>query len=268
MKIRYLGTAAAEGVPAVFCGCKVCEMARRLGGKNIRMRSGALIDGRLKLDFGPDSYAQMLRFGLSYAELEHVVITHSHEDHIYPLDLANIRPPYAHREKPLHVWGNQRVGDMLAEHIRDDGRLVFHLMRPFVTEDVGGYAVTPLKAVHALNRGETALFYRVEKDGKSLIYAHDTDEFTEEDMEYLRGRKSDLISLDCTNGILQLDYIGHMGIEDDKRMRDKLLAVGAADEKTVFVCNHFSHNGLAEHGEMERRAEGFLVSYDGMELEI
>lgn len=25
MKIKYLGTAAAEGVPAIFCRCEVCR---------------------------------------------------------------------------------------------------------------------------------------------------------------------------------------------------------------------------------------------------
>ena len=31
MKIKYLGTAAAEGVPAIFCNCETCKEARKLG---------------------------------------------------------------------------------------------------------------------------------------------------------------------------------------------------------------------------------------------
>ena len=38
MKIRFLGTAAAEGWPAVFCACESCKRAERLGGKDIRTR--------------------------------------------------------------------------------------------------------------------------------------------------------------------------------------------------------------------------------------
>ena len=266
MKIRYLGTAAAEGVPAVFCQCHICKMARRLGGKNVRMRSGALIDGRLKLDFGPDSYAQMLRFGESYEDVEHVLITHSHEDHFLPTDLNYIHPPFGHREKALNIWGDEKVGGMLEPYVGTDGMLVFHRMLPGDEADVGGYHVTALRAVHV--HGEVPLFYRVEKDGKALIYAHDTDEFPEDVMEYLKGKRHDLISLDCTNGVLQLDYVGHMGIGDNIRMREKLMDIGAADEKTVFVCNHFSHNGMAEYGEMEKLAKGFVIAYDGMEMEI
>ena len=31
MKLTYLGTAAAEGLPALFCNCEFCQKARELG---------------------------------------------------------------------------------------------------------------------------------------------------------------------------------------------------------------------------------------------
>ena len=45
MKILYLGTGAAEGVPAVFCNCDTCREARRRGEKEFHSRSQVLIDG-------------------------------------------------------------------------------------------------------------------------------------------------------------------------------------------------------------------------------
>ena len=33
MKLQYLGTAAAEGWPALFCNCSACIKAKELGGK-------------------------------------------------------------------------------------------------------------------------------------------------------------------------------------------------------------------------------------------
>ena len=114
MYITYLGTAAAEGVPAIFCDCEHCRYARAVGGKEIRMRSGALIDGKLKIDFGPDAYAQSLRFNLNYVPVNHVLITHSHEDHFSPDELSRICPPYSHRKEPLRVYGDARVGEKMA----------------------------------------------------------------------------------------------------------------------------------------------------------
>lgn len=34
MKIKYLGTAAAERIPAMFCKCDVCRAARENGGRD------------------------------------------------------------------------------------------------------------------------------------------------------------------------------------------------------------------------------------------
>ena len=43
MKLTYLGTGAAEGMPATFCACPVCLRSLREGGKSLRMRSCALL---------------------------------------------------------------------------------------------------------------------------------------------------------------------------------------------------------------------------------
>ena len=47
-------------------------------------------------------------------------------------------------------------------------------------------------------------------------------------------------------------------------------AEGLADEKTVVVLNHFSHNGGQTYDEMlsEAQKHGFIISYDGLELEF
>ena len=47
MKITYLGTAASEGWPAEFCECDICRAAMKRGGRDLRLRSCALIDDDL-----------------------------------------------------------------------------------------------------------------------------------------------------------------------------------------------------------------------------
>ncbi len=267
MHITYLGTAAYEGVPAIFCECDHCRHARAVGGKEVRMRSGAIVDDALKIDFSFDAYAQSLRFGVSYVPVEHVLITHSHGDHFDAEQLSMICPPYSHRKAPLTVYGNETVGEKLRPHLKE-GKLAFTLVDPFRTYEIGGYSFTPLPAFHCRGTEEAPLVYLIEKDGRSLLYLHDTDLPPEEVMAYLKGRRMDLISLDCTNGILPHSYIGHMGIEDNLALREAFLKNGVADENTTFVANHFSHNGLVPHEELERRLPGFQVAYDGLTLPV
>ena len=285
MKLQYLGTAAAEGAPALFCTCDFCRYARVKGGHEVRTRSGSMIDGRLKLDFGPDSYKQMLDYGLDYTYMKSVLVTHSHDDH-FSHDIFYRRPGFAQLNDDvpqMTIYGNEAVGREVAPF--ESRYIGFKRMVPFETVQIENYAVTALEAVQCISSGagagwpvvfenraymraEEALFYLIEKDGKSLLYAHDTDEFTPADMEFLAGRRIDLISMDCTNGVLQANYVGHMGCADNLRMRDKLLKNGAADMHTVFVANHFSHNGLVPIEELERRLPGFIIAWDGLTVEI
>lgn len=283
MKLTYLGTAAAEGLPALFCDCETCRRARIEGGHSIRTRSGALIDDSLKLDFGPDTYLQMLTRGLDLPSVKSLLITHTHQDHMDTDELTLRHPPFAHPESVpcMTVYGNGRVGRLLETHLNE--QLQFTQLRAFSPVRIDDYTVTALEAVHCLSQGgeypvifegrqyfrsEEAFFYLIEKDGRSLLYAHDTDEFTPADMEYLAGRALDFISLDCTNSSLKCTYVGHMGTEDNLRMRDKLLACGAAGAHTVFAANHFSHNGYISEQQLQQELPGFLIAYDGMSVEI
>lgn len=61
-----------------------------------------------------------------------------------------------------------------------------------------------------------------------------------------------------------------MGFAGDVKTKEKLLAMGCADENTTFILTHFSHNGRASHEEIEARGkeEGFLTAYDGFEAEV
>lgn len=284
MELLYMGTAAAEAVPALFCECAHCKYAREHGGREIRGRAGALLDGVIKLDFGPDSFRQMLDNNIDYTHMRALLVTHAHEDHFAVSDVAYRCRGFGQihdGEPPLTVYGNERVGALMKPYLGD--RLAYRRVNAFESMVIEGYTVTPLEAVHCVSatpeagwrvtfegrgylRSEEAFIYLIEKDGVSLLYAHDTDELTPADMEFLAGRRLDLVSMDCTNGVLDADYVGHMGINDNLRMREKLLKSSAADDNTVFVANHFSHNGLAAHEELERRLPGFIVACDGLRV--
>ncbi|MEI6501881.1 MAG: flagellar hook-basal body complex protein FliE [Armatimonadota bacterium] len=60
MFLKLLGSAAAEGWPALFCACEACREARRLGGKNLRRRTSYQLGDTVHVDFGPDSFSSML----------------------------------------------------------------------------------------------------------------------------------------------------------------------------------------------------------------
>ena len=93
-------------------------------------------------------------------------------------------------------------------------------------------------------------------------------------MECLRSFKKpfDLISLDCTQGNDEVvPYVGHMSLKKCASLRDELVRQGIADRNTVFVLNHFSHNGsdsVCDDFVKIAEKQGFVTSYDGMTVEF
>lgn len=277
MQLKYLGTAAAEAVPAPFCRCDVCERARELGGRNVRTRSQALVDGKLLIDFPADTYLHTLRDGIRLYEINSCIVTHCHSDHIYPADLWCLISFAAYkRERPFDLYGGKPVIDMVHAQCEDldrilkEGGLRLHEIRPFEPFVAEGYKVTALKADHG---APESMIYIIEGgDGKAMLYAHDTGLLPEESMDYIKksGLRFSLVSYDCTNGLLEYDERNHMGIKGDIRLRAALEEMGALSEGCRNVLNHFSHNGSVGYDGIVPVAEkeGFAVSYDGMEIEF
>lgn len=281
MKIKFLGTAAAEGVPALFCKCQTCKTARALGGKNIRSRTQAIIDDKLVIDWPADAFMHMIQNGIDYADITSVIITHIHEDHFYPKDFSNRRKWFGMLDgcEQLTIYGSEDLYDQFMLDIEKYQRnfpkdipntVNLKIVPPYETFEADGYKITPMRAYHGT---ANPYIYAVEKDGKALLYAHDTDIFFDEVFDFIkeRGMKFDFVTLDCTMGTRDFKYHGHMCLSRNVVVRDRLIELGAADDKTIFAVNHFSHNGYnVNYDDMTAavKDEGFIVSYDGLEVEF
>lgn len=276
MKLTYLGTAAAEGFPALFCNCPPCREARRLGGKNIRTRSQALLNDDLLIDLPPDTYHHFLQQGIEGDRIPYLLITHPHSDHFYVNELLFRRGAYAHdlRVPALHCFGSEACYDkLIALHGHVPSGLSFTVLAPYEAADVGEYRVTPLPARHMPDEPGAAYTYIIEREGKTLYYAHDTGLPFDEVFDFIRARgfHFDLVSMDCTCGdIPTKDTSGHMGIENNARMVERLREMGAVTPETVCVINHFSHNcdPLQERLEALVAPMGWQVSYDGFKVNV
>lgn len=279
MKFQYLGTAAAEGIPALFCTCENCRRAREAGGRSLRSRSQAVIDDTLLLDFPADTYDHTVRFGLDLSRIQACLFTHSHRDHLYPGDFEMLADGFSHMQQGYHLacYGGKASGELIAEIIakqttvEKQGLASYTVISPFAPFSVGKYTVTALPAIH--DPKSAPLIYLVTDGEKTMLYGHDTDFFPEEIWDYFAKVHPhfDLVSLDCTNMFHPMTYVGHMNLELNVKIRGRMLEKGYADANTKFVCNHFSHNGgCATYDAMAEAAakEGFTVSYDGMIIEI
>ncbi len=275
MRIKFLGTAAAEAFPAMFCDCESCRKAASLGGRNIRTRSQTLIDSDLLIDYPCDTYYHLVVNKINLLDIKHCLITHTHSDHFYPEEFSWVRKGFSHPPKDWHginIYGSEDIEAPLKSIIEiSNGFLRCEPKAPFKPFKTGDYTITPLKALHGT---ENPFIYIIQKDNKTLLYAHDTGIFPEETWDYLKnsGICFDAVSLDCNEGAyMEIPYESHMCLGDNLKCRDMLIEYNMADENTKFILNHFSHNGEnCVYADFSIIAEkyGFLTSYDGFEIEI
>ena len=277
MEIQYLGTASAEGLPALFCSCEICKRAREAKGKELRTRTQALVDKKILIDLPPDTYMHSLKYSLELGQVRHLLITHSHMDHFFPVELIHRHEHFGHyAEGILQVYGNEAAEkafydavliDRFRVHPLDDA-VRFVRIEPFADFMADGYHMIPIPADH--DRRETCFIYVIEKNGKCLLYGHDTGmNLSQEAWDCIIGRTYDLISLDATMGKNHSEGY-HMGLPDALEMVRRLKEQGCIRPDTVKVINHFSHNGKMTHEELEIFAEehGLTAAYDGMKVRM
>ena len=244
MRIQYLGTAASEGWPAMFCRCLACAEAARLGGKNLRRRSGALVNGNVLLDLSPDLYFGKVALQLDLGAVSAVVVTHGHPDHFYPENVDLRMPVFAsgYDPEPLRLYGSAHTADLYRRHLpQGSGRPPadfpeFVTVPPYSSFDAGGVRFTALPAAHGC---PGSFIYLLEEGSTAFLYAHDTGLWEDAVWAFLASVRLSGVSLDCTFGPQPCTYPGHMSFHENILIRSRMLASGIADAPTQFICSQF-----------------------------
>lgn len=275
MKIKYLGTSAAEGIPALFCECEVCQKARLTGGKNIRSRCQLLVNDDLLIDYPPDSFYHFTLHHVDLSKIHHLLITHIHEDHFYSPDFEYFLRGYSHPKEgiPFTIYGSIDLKNDLEKYVNHPNNqgLRYVEIVPYKTVSIGKYLVTPLCASHGTNH---PYIYIISDGQKEFLFCHDSGLLKEEVFTYLKNNKHyfNLVSMDCNNGDSnEVEPIHHMNLTANIETIEKLKQIGAVDANTKVILNHFSHNGWhILHDDIKEKVSkyGFDVSYDGAEFEF
>ena len=272
LKILFLGTAAAEGIPSPFCECPTCTHAREAGGRNVRMRTATLVNDDLLFDCGPDLIAATQRFGVRLSRLETLLVTHAHDDHLLPSNLAWRGPGFCPTPiTPLYIFGPGPVTrtfrrDRHWPTLAEKGAVSLETVRAGQRWQSGQYQITALPATHDSNR--TSLLYIVNDGVHKLFYATDSGPLSERAWRIVaREAPFDAVLMEETMGRTPRCEEHHNTqsfLEAHGRfVREEWLTGDAR-----FVAFHFSHQSNPPHDELVRyfAPHGVLVAYDGMGL--
>jgi len=268
MQIQLLGTAAAEGIPAFYCDCRVCNHARKHGGREVRTRSGAIVDGALKVDLPPDTLMQMHRENLDARDWSALLFTHGDDDHFAPRELQYCLFPFNEMEfLGFAIYGNDKVADRLHRLYPEWPLEIVHISS-FHSFQHADFTITPISAHH--NFKEDSQNHIIERSGKTLLYATDTGIWFDETWEFLKDFRLDLLVIECTEGVSSTDYPGHLSMAEMLGVVERLMSQGTLDSNSKLVTTHHSHNGEATYCDLVEalRPHNIEAGYDGMRIEI
>ncbi len=171
-QLTFLGSSDSQGVPRWWCNCNVC-VESRVTGINARTRPSVLLeigDAKILIDASPEFRLQVTRENIQ--NLEMVLITHAHNDHI--LGLGDVLDYLRHEAAETQFYTPASVLPQLEQRFSYafQGKFAkrFHAMPKNL--ELGGWNITVFEVPHGFNG--TANAFKLERNGKSFIYCPDS----------------------------------------------------------------------------------------------
>ena len=252
MKIIFLGTGTSTGVPEIGCQCEVCTSKDK---RDWRLRTSAVVETegrRILIDCGPDFRWQVITNHIY--QLDAVLITHEHYDHVGGLD--DLRPFCRYGE--VNVYAEENVAYAIKTRIP----YVFAAnkypgvpninMHAITTEpfEAAGLEIIPIRLMH----GKLPILgYRIGR----LAYLTDLKTIPESEFPKLEG--VDLLVINA----LRRDskHPTHAGLDE------ALAYIQRIQPKEAYLV-HESHK-IGLHTEVEKLLPPHVhLAYDNLSVEF
>jgi phosphoribosyl 1,2-cyclic phosphate phosphodiesterase len=253
IKVTFLGTGTSIGVPVITCDCPVCSS---IDTRDKRLRTSVMLEisgFTFVIDCGPDFRQQMLRHRV--ANLDAVLFTHEHRDHIAGLD--DVRAFNYVLNKKIDIYGTPQVMEAIRvefPYIFSDSRyfgapqLTIHPIddQPF---DINGIEFIPIRVRHE-NLPVTG--FRV----GDFTYITDASSISDDELKKIEGSK--IIVL---NALRTSRHVSHFSVGEAVDILTKL-------KPEAGFLTHMSHF-IGLHKEVNGKLPHFVkLAYDGLVVEV
>ena len=251
MKITFLGTGSSQGVPVIACNCEVCKSTDK---RDHRLRSSVMIETKGKtivIDTGPDFRQQMLRENVQ--QLDAVLFTHEHKDHIAGLD--DVRAFNYKQQRPMDVYANKNTIAAVKREFAYSFAENKYLGVPKINLHeiknekftIEGIEIQPIEVQH----WKLKIFgFRI----NDFTYITDANFITKKELNKIKTSK--IIVL---NALRIKKHYSHFNLSEAIELLQKL-----KPEKAFLT--HASHY-LGLHEEVQKKLPKFInLAYDGLKL--
>ena len=254
MQIKFLGTGAAEGIPAINCDCHHCARARQEGGKLVRERSAILfqLPGYNMLIEAPPDIRDLINKQQVH-DLQGILVTRVTYSSIGGIKEFEWWP------SPLDFLAEPTQFEAIRqEHWTDRlEKLMFHIpYSPGAALDFGQFSLVPF----AVRNRHSVFGLSIRSGGKQVIYASSTASRL---TNYAR-------SLVAGADVLIVNTPTFEPPKDDHITLTEAIELKKQVEVGQLILTYVNHNNRP-HDELESyvsQYSGVTVAYDGMSLKV
>lgn len=254
MEIIFLGTGTSQGIPVIGCPCSVCQSADPRDNRlrvAVLLRQGAQ---QIVIDAGPDFRQQMLRADVT--ELNAVLLTHEHNDHIIGLD--DVRPFIFRQLTPMPIYCDQRVAGELQQRFAyafaenpypGAPRFDLHLTNERDRIQIGNFDIRIIRYLH----GRLPIQgYRI----GDFAYLTDFKSITEEEL-----KKLDHLDTLVISALHREEHHSHLSLTEALDLIERIKPQRA-------YLTHLSHQ-MGTHHEVEQQLPpNIRIAYDQLVLSL
>lgn len=253
MEFTFLGTGTSQGVPIIACQCEVC---RSLNPKDKRLRTAGMIRSAsttVVIDTGPDFRQQMLREEVK--QLDAVVFTHQHKDHVAGLD--DVRAFNYLQQRDMPIYANEGTIDRLKmEFSYAFGENQYPGVPKLLIEEIDEAPFTvgdiDLQPIPVWHKDMKVLGFRI----GTFAYITDANQIPDSSLELLEGVETLVL-----NALRRRPHYSHFTLAEAIGMATRI-----GPKQAYFT--HISHL-LGSHDEvMAELPDGIALAYDGLKIPI
>jgi phosphoribosyl 1,2-cyclic phosphate phosphodiesterase len=260
-ELIFLGTSAANGVPAFYCDCAACQEAKANPALS-RSRSSILIAGRknILIDASPDLRQQLIRENVDH--IDNLILTHKHFDHIGGL---------AELEYFVRLNGNAPLCSLMSSETEEYIDFNYEFMReclevmPFsawTSVALDGLTYRAIPARHTA--GTIGILFESEQ-GKTVAYLPDTGPLDVKTKELLGG--IDILILDATFWKYNWMPDNHHSVES---AIETGLSLNAGTIYLTHLAMHYDEpvTDLELNDYIKQYGDHIYLAYDGLKIDL